>query len=225
MEHIAKLIDILYYRQLDLSIGDIYKIQNDQKIEDIIQIFGSKRKEIQSKIQELQSLMQNITLFEKMHKDILLFLDQYTIVHDVTIYILTDLLSPGQISEKGSLFDYLGMKQSDLVYITYTFQADIIESQVTNVKEYFATDAFSNEMICTNQLKYQEKLQYQSCVYTVKAFDKNYESVFNEMIAQVKAQGYAVGNKLVANFLVSTNIQGCNTSFYEIYIPFTTCES
>lgn len=224
MEDISKLIDILYYRQLDLSIGDIYKIQNDHKIEDIIGVFGVKRKEIQDKIEQLQSLMQNITLFEKMHKNILLFLDQYTIVNDITIYILTDILSPSEVFEKGSLFDYLGMKQSDLVYITYTFQADIIKAQAQNMKEYFATDAFSNQMISTNQLKYQEKLEYSSCVYTIKSFNGNYQSVFNDIIAQVKAQGYAIGDKLVANFLVSTNVEGCNTSFYEIYIPLSSCE-
>lgn len=224
MEDISKLIDILYYRQLDLSIADICKIQNDHKIEDIIGVFGAKRKEIRDKIEQLQSLMQNITLFEKMHKNILLFLDQYTIVNDITIYILTDILSPNEVFKKGSLFDYLGMKQSDLVYITYTFQADIINAQAQNMKEYFATDAFSNQMISTNQLKYQKKLEYSACVYTIKSFNGNYQSVFNDIIAQVKAQGYAIGDKLVANFLVSTNVQGCNTSFYEIYIPLLSCE-
>ena len=215
-EDISRLSDILFYRNVDFSIGDIRKIVNGVSSEEMLTMIRGKEQEVSKSLAFYRKLLIKIQNWEKLHREALDFENRFEIRSMPSSYHKRTYMDKDAIDIR-ELTESIPVSPEDAYFVTLSFRCQLPGKEI---EHYFALDTdyaggldvdFSNADFIAES--------HPSCLFTVCKYQDDFEKMLKPARAYLKAQelepdGIAYGRQSVVTYENDRPVE-----HYRIYIP------
>lgn len=217
-EDISRLSDILFYRNVDFSIGDIRKIVNGVSSEEMLNMIREKEQEVSKSLASYRKLLIKMQNWEKLHREALDFENRFEIRPMPSSYHKQSYKNKGNI-DINALTQSIPVSPADAYFVTLSFRCRLDGKEI---ERYFALDTEYAEGLDVDFANADFEVEsHPNCLFTVCIF----QSDFNKMLAPVRTymktqglepEGIAFGRQSVVTYENDKPVE-----HYRIYIPLT----
>lgn len=217
-EDISRLSDILFYRNVDFSIGDIRKIVNGVSSEEMLTIIREKEQDVSKTLAFYRNLLIKMQNWEKLHREALDFENRFEIRPMPSSYHKRTYKNKGTI-DIYELNSSIPVSRSDAYFVTLSFRCALPGK---GVEHYFALDTeyaggldvdFSNADFDVET--------HPRCLFTVCIYQEDFERMLKPARAYLKAQGLQPEGIVYGRQSVVTYENDQPVEHYRVYIPLT----
>lgn len=215
-EDITRLSDILFYRNVDFSIGDIRKIVNGVSSEEMLTMIREKEQEVKKSLSVYRKLLIKMQTWEKLHREALEFENKFEIRPMPTSYHKQTYGDKDAI-DINQLTDSIPVSREDVYFVTLSFRGALPGKEVVH---YFALDTeywegldvdFSvSDLVMENHPR---------CLFTVCKYQDDFEKMLEPAMDYLKknnltSEGVVYGRQNVVTYDNENLVE-----HYRIYIP------
>jgi len=218
-DEIVVLMDILFFRNMEISIHDIRQMITKMDVGDIKNILYQNQKLVERRIQELQKLQTMITQVASQYKSCEERVGQFAIVtapsfqYKLMSHQEDDLISMIREYKKEEWID------DRIRYMLVVDEADLVK----NANFCLAHVGFSIEKANFSMLPSWEAENFLSLpeaeyLYTIvgTTYVENENDILQKALRYIKKSGRCVGGSLIGRYMASSHKDG--TDYYEIWI-------
>lgn len=215
-EDISRLSDILFYRNVDFSIGDIRKIVNGVSSEEMLTMIREKEQEVSRSLASYRKLLIKMQNWEKLHREALDFENRFEIRPMPSSYHKRTYPDKSAI-DIHALTQSILVSPADAYFVTLSFRCDMPGK---GIEYYFALDteyAGGLEVDFTNPDFEVES--HPRCLFTVCKYQDDFEKMLKPAGKYLKAQGLLPQGIAYGRQSVVTYQNDLPVEHYRIYIP------
>lgn len=215
MHNILELLDVIYYRELDLSIADITEIFQTNTKETMKQLLEEKRKNAEKRIRYERQLIKKIQYIEAVYQ----MIEEHKGI-SLKQFPKTCILSRSSEKEEIMRSQMMELTKAQFVMSSLYSTYDIDQG---NMQDLFITMEQSLMKEFGLQGKLRDKLSLGTCIYTVvqlKGAQLQKEQVA-PLLAYAKKHARSYGSLLYVHEIPLTSYIDENNYYAELYLPCT----
>ncbi len=212
------LIDILFYRHLDLSVQDIHDILYQSDLDGLDALLAEKRQMVQRSIDHQKLLLKKLAMTQRQVYDIRHSLNVVTFRKMPQFYILLrgrNELSAYRKSQKifsSDIFDacqLVGVYEKQGAVLNKSAFMVLLERSVED--EFHLLEGKACELLD----------EPHDCAYTLLRLDEHRDvhEQLKPILAQIKQAHRTCGGKIYVNYLFAVSESDANEFYTELYIP------
>jgi DNA-binding transcriptional MerR regulator len=215
-EDISRLSDILFYRNVDFSIGDIRKIVNGVSSEEMLTMIREKEQEVSKSLAFYGKLLIKMQNWEKLHREALEFENRFELRPMPSSYHKRTYKDKGAI-DIHELTQSIPVSPEDAYFVTLSFRCDL---PGVGIEHYFALDTeyaggldvdFSNEDF--------EVETHPRCLFTVCKYQDDFGKMLKPTLTYLKANNLEPVGIVYGRQSVVTYENDQPVEHYRIYLP------
>ncbi|WP_324825390.1 MerR family transcriptional regulator [Sinanaerobacter sp. ZZT-01] len=214
---ILLLTDLLFYRDIGIPIKDIREIFNGMRADEVPALIGTKKVQIQEKIQYYKDFLVKLENWESLHTESLQFYEKYDIRP-----------MPAALYKKntyGNYSDSLFAFQKDLrsdqsldFFLTFSFYCNLNEEKPFQIKRYIVLDKsvsqnlnfdFSGEDILEERAS--------RCLFTVVKYQSDAEKMLAPLLNYAKLHRLTLSGDVYARQSINEYEREHCTEYYRVY--------
>jgi len=215
---IVALSDILFYRNVDISIKEITEIQSGMDMKGISELIDNKITEINDKILTYKRLLSKLKSWSVLHNA-----DGINMVGRFDIREMPVAIRPKDEAE-GLETDIVGFIEKfhdykDMIYyLFYAFEYDVFFGQgLADLRRYVVLDSGDNELPEILNTDEYELESCKKCIYTVVRFTGDADEMFGPITKYAEDNGISLSGRLFGRLSI-VNYENCRyTEFYRVY--------
>lgn len=215
-EDISRLSDILFYRNVDFSIGDIRKIVNGVSSEEMLTMIREKELEVTKSLAFYRKLLIKMQNWEKLHREALDFENRFEIRSMRSSYHKRTYKDKGGI-DIHELTQSIPVSPEDAYFVTLSFRCNLPGKEI---EHYFALDteyAGGLDVDFSNGDFMEETSP--NCLFTVCKYQDDFEKMLKPARTYLKNQGLEPEGIVYGRQSVVTYEKDRPVEHYRIYIP------
>ena len=215
-EDISRLSDILFYRNVDFSIGDIQRIVNGISSEEMLTMIREKEQEVSKSLDSYRKLLIKMQNWEKLHREALDFENQFEIRPMPSSYHKRTYEDMNAI-DIHELTQSIPVSPEDAYFVTLSFRCKLPGKEI---EHYFALDTeYSQglEVDFSNNAFAEES--HPNCLFTVCKYQTDFQSMLKPVRAHLKSRGLEPEGTVYGRQSVVTYDNEKPVEHYRIYIP------
>ena len=218
-EDITRLSDVLFYRDVDFSIGDIRQIVNGVSSEDMLTMIREKEQDIKKSLAVYRKLLIKMQTWEKLHREALNYENKFEIRSMPPSYHKRTYRDKDDIDIK-ALNHSIPVSPEDVYFVTLSFRCDL---NGKDAEYYFALDTeYSQGLDVDFPVADMEMEHHQRCLFTVCKYQESREKMLAPAIAYLKQHGLSPEGRVFGRQNVVTYNKEQMVEHYRIYIPLKT---
>jgi len=215
-EDISRLSDILFYRNVDFSIGDIRKIVNGVSSEEMLTMIHEKEQEVSKSLAFYRKLLIKMQNWENLHREALTFENRFEIRPMPSSYHKRTYKNKSAIGIH-ELTQSIPVGPEDAYFVTLSFRCDLPGRET---EYYFALDTeyaggldvdFSNADFMVES--------HPNCLFTTCIYQDDFEKMLRPARAYLKINGLEPEGLVYGRQSVVTYQNDQPVEHYRIYIP------
>lgn len=214
MKNILEILDIIYYRHLEMSVKDIQVIVTSGSKESMKALLQSKRKETEKRIRYEQQLLKKIQYMESIYDEIDKREGVCTLRKLPASYILS------RFDDACFVDEVVKLSQDEYVlssfYSTYSLSKQTYQDTYLSIEEYILKDL---------QLPYPKEqypyVQEQNCIYMITPLKQMtiQQKGCEALLAYAKQHNYITSDTLYIKEIPLTSYQDEDNYYAELYLP------
>jgi DNA-binding transcriptional MerR regulator len=215
-EDITRLSDVLFYRNVDFSIGDIRHIVNGVSSEDMLTMIRQKEGDIKKSLAVYRKLLIKMQTWEKLHQEALDYENKFEIRPMPPSYHKQTYRDKDDIDIK-ELNSSIPVSPKDVYFVTLSFRTGLTGR---DAEHYFALDTeYSQGLDVDFQVADMDMENHPKCLFTVCKYQENLEKMLAPAVAYLKRQGLSPEGMAYGRQNVVTYDNEKMVEHYRIYIP------
>ncbi|QHI71013.1 MerR family transcriptional regulator [Aminipila terrae] len=219
IEDIILLSDILFYRNVDISIKQIARIQKGMDMEGISSLINGKITEITNKISKYNTLLTKLENWATLHNE-----DGINLVGKFDIREMPVAIKPiADIDEFETdiikFMDDLHDNKEMIYYLFYAFSCNISnEEENQGLHRYVVLDSGVGQnlpfqfKLCDYEEEYCEK-----SLYSVVKYTDNTQEMLKPLVDYADKNGIALTGKIYGRLCIVNYEKGEYTEYYRVY--------
>lgn len=215
-DDVMRLTDILFYRDLELSLKDIKSIFAGLEVEKIGDIIAERKKEAIEIIQKYKRVLEKLQEWEDAYNDELDLIGEYKIGK-----MPPELRKEGYCDEEDHIAIYLksglNINRDDWMYVSLSFYCNIFDEEI-KMKRYLSvskTRETEKKNACFNVIEESAE----RCIYTQVYYSENVLEMINPLIEYARENGYELTGEIYGRENTNYYVQGKRLGLYRIYAP------
>lgn len=215
-EDVLILTDILFYRDMGLSLKEIKKIIGGAHLDDFPTIIHERRTNLEHELRTLQEKLDHLKKWNQYFEEELSLLGKYTILP-----MPPELRSSNDLIEGEHLLEHLDkglhIKRRDWAYVSVSFFVDT-RKEPWMIKNYLSinkrTESAKDNIgdhIC------EEKADV--CLATQVHFEGDFQSALKPLLDYAKEHGYQLTGEIYGRENTNYYVDGRRHALYRIYAP------
>jgi DNA-binding transcriptional MerR regulator len=215
-EDITRLSDILFYRNVDFSIGDIRQIVNGISSEDMLTMIREKEQDIKKTLAFYRKLLIKMQTWEKLHQEALDYENKYEIrpmppSYHKHAYKDKDALGIQELNKS------IPVSPEDVYFVTLSFRCSL---EGKDTEHYFALDTeYAQGLDVDFSVSEQDMESHSKCLFTVCKYQEDLGQMLAPAVSYLKRQGLAPEGRAYGRQNVVTYDKEKIVEHYRIYIP------
>lgn len=211
-----RLVDIIFFRRLDMSLKEVKTILTEQNLDDFSLLLEQKKTLIETKIAEQQKLLKKLETYISQIAAIKSNLDQYCFKPFPPAYILT--------KEQGNAIqNTLAVSTWRHYELCQTLQnISITDSALIDAQLVF-DQTLAQELDMLAEVAHLEIFSYPLCAYTIiktaACIESEIAQAAQTLIQWLTAQNYTPKAIPFCNYLAASMEDGQVVYYYEIFAP------
>lgn len=218
IQNINELLDVIFYRRIDVPIQDIRNIINKGDFDDMCNLIQLKSIEMTAKIEKQKIMLKKLNIIQQSINDVKESLYQYSVRAFDTCFILMKDYDGIMKAEEGiSLFAV-----EHFEFATYMELFEIRNEEPFKKCTYMVMDkSIAEDMGILDELKGKEFIEYPKCIYTtiaVKQYTVQIEEIL-PVLNWMKHSEYEMIGNIYCNYIFYSHENSNQSSYMELYIP------
>jgi len=215
-EDITRLSDVLFYRNVDFSIGDIRQIVNGVSSEHMLTMIREKEQEIKKSLAVYRKLLIKMQTWEKLHREALDYENKFEIrpmppSYHKQIYRNKDAIDIKELNHS------IPVSPEDVYFVTLSFRCNL---EGRDPEHYFALDTeYSKGLEVDFPVADLEMESHPKCLFTVCKYQADLKKMLEPSIVHLKQQGLSPDGLAYGRQNVVTYDDEKMVEHYRIYIP------
>lgn len=215
-DDISRLSDILFYRNVDFSIGDIRKIVNGVSSEEMLNMIREKELEVSRTLASYRKLLIKMQNWEKLHREALEFEDRFEIRSMSSSYHKRTYTDKGTI-DIHELTQGIPVSPKDAYFVTLSFRCDLAGQ---GIQHYFALDTeYASGLEADFSNSDFEVETHPNCLFTVCKYQDDFDKMLKPARNYLKRQELVAEGLVYGRQSVVTYEKDQPVEHYRIYIP------
>lgn len=218
IQNINELLNVIFYRRIEVPIQDIRNIINKGDFDDMCNLIQSKSIEVAAKIEKQKLMLKKLNIIQQSINDVNESLNQFSVRAFNTCFILMKDYEGILYAEEGiSLFAV-----EHFEFATYMEQFEITNENPSKTCTYLIMDkSIAEDMGVLNELEENEILEYPKCIYTTIAVG-SYEVQIEEILPVLdwmKHSDYEMIGNIYCNYIFYSHENSSQSNYVELFIP------
>jgi DNA-binding transcriptional MerR regulator len=215
-EDITRLSDILFYRNVDFSIGDIRKIVNGVSSEEMLAMIRAKEQDVKKTLAFYRKLLIKMQTWEKLHKEALAFQNKFEIRPMPSSYHKQTYKDKNAV-DINQLTQSIPVSPEDVYFVTLSFRGALPGK---GMEHYFALDTEYWEGLDVDfSVAGLAVENHPKCLFTVCKYQDDFEKMLKPAMAYLKEKGLTPVGTVYGRQNVVTYENEKLVEHYRIYIP------
>jgi DNA-binding transcriptional MerR regulator len=211
-----RLSDILFYRDLDLSLKDIQSIFDGLDVEKIGTLITERKKDAEKKIRHYQEIFEKLQEWEEG------FRDEYGLMGKYKIGPMPpELRKEGFYDEEDHIARYLksGIKinRRDWIYVSLSFYCNIYDEEI-KLRRYLSVNK-TQETEEANRTRDVIEESVERCIFTQVSYSDNVIEMAGPLLAYADKEGFELTGEIYGRENTNFFVDGKRLGMYRLYAP------
>lgn len=215
-DDVLLLSDILFYREVDISLKDIEKIFGGMSLEGIGKLIDERKKEVINEIERYNKVLYKLEEWQDSLKDEIENLNKFVVGN-----MPAEFRKEGFYNEEEHIIRYLNnnisVKKESWIYASFSFYYNINDE--SSFKRYFSL--YKNEeteSYCKDEHGIIEE-KAEKCIFTQVLYSDDLKAMINPIIEYTKTNGYEITGEIYGRENTNYFEAGKRMGLYRIYAP------
>lgn len=215
-EDVMCLSDILFYRNMDLSINEIKNIFADLDVKKIGEIIERKKMEALENIEKYTTILNNVQRWSEWYQEEMDLLEQYRIGH-----MPPEIRKDGYYDEKSHIAHYirngLNVDRQDWQLASMSFYCNIYEKNFPFLRYFSLNKTAANAARNMDEDVIEESAE--RCILTEVHYSDDVHEMIDPLIAYAAEIGYQLTGEIYGRENTNYYKDGKRLALYRIYAP------